>query len=179
MMWTRNLRTSYFIIWMFPAPSKPCMQTQLGLENFPCVYTTGPNWMQQISPDAGRTLQYDVRRVCDQPQNTLLQGFTLHKQQEDGLLLASLLIAIWWVGFFFLKRCGSFLVCRLLDPHPPHLGEEGVRDKIKTTTMISPEGTSFQPFSLCQRWYWHWGWNSTSVSSHTSQCRTGQTRKDA
>lgn len=50
------------------------------------------------------------------------------------------------LALFFLKRYGSFLVCRLLDPHAPRLGEEGVREKTKMTTMISPEGT-FQRFS--------------------------------
>lgn len=101
MMQTRNLRTSYFIIWMFPAPSKPFLQTELGLEDFPCAYSTRPDQMRQISPGAGLTLQCSIRRVCDWPQNTLLQGVTLHKQQEDGLLLESLLTAASCFWFCF------------------------------------------------------------------------------
>lgn len=82
---------------MFPAPHKACMQAKLSLEDFPCVYTTGPNWMRQISPGTGLTLQYDLRRACDRPPNTLLQGVTLRKWQ-DGLLLACLLTATCWRG---------------------------------------------------------------------------------
>lgn len=101
MMQTRNSRTSYFIIWMFPAPSKPFLQTELGLEDFPCAYSTRPDQMRQISPGAGLTLQCSIRRVCDWSQNTLLQGVTPHKQQEDGLLLESLLTAASWFWFCF------------------------------------------------------------------------------
>lgn len=112
---------------MFPAPCKPCEQAKLSLEDFPCVYTTGPNWTRQISPGAGLTLQYDLRRACDRPPNTLLRGVTLRKWQEDGLLLACLLTATCWGTF--LKRHGPFLGCRLLDPHHPCLGEEGEENR--------------------------------------------------
>lgn len=178
MMQTRNLRTSYFIIWMFPAPSKPFLQTELGLEDFPCAYSTRPDQMRQISPGAGLTLQCSIRRVCDWPQNTLLQGVTLHKQQEDGLLLESLLTAASCFWFCFsLKDTDLSLFADFWIP-PSTSGKEGVRGKTKMTIMISPEGAPFQPFFLCQRWQWRWRWNSTSVFSHTSQWRTGQTWKD-
>lgn len=124
-MWIRNLWTAYFISCMLLAPSKLCMQTKLGLKDFPCVCNTGPNWMRLFFPCC-----WSHSSWCDQPQTTLLRGVTLHSWREEGLLLASLLTSAF---FFLFKRYGSFLVCRFSDPHPLCLGEEGVRGKTEMT----------------------------------------------
>lgn len=123
-MWIRNLWTAYFISWMFLAPSKLCMQTKLGLKDFPCVCNTGPNWTRLFSPDVGLTL-HDVINL----KPHCCEGLHYTSDKKRG--------CFWQVSlhlhFFLLKRYGSFLVCRFLDPHPLRLGEEGVRGKTEMT----------------------------------------------
>lgn len=143
-MWIRNLWTAYFISCMFLAPSKLCMQTKLGLKDFPCVCNTGPNWMRLFFPCC-----WSHSSWCDQPQTTLLRGVTLHKWQEEGLLLASLLTSAF---FFFLKDTDLSLFADFQIPTLCVWERKEWEEKQRWLTMISPEGAFCLPFFLCQRW---------------------------
>jgi len=150
MMWMRNLRTVYFIIWTFLAPSKLCISTKLGLEDSPSIYITtdiiiiddplGPfqprpfcdhrTWLVEMFISLMLVSLFKMMRgKLWLTSNRAVTWVTLHKWQEDMLLLASLLTST--CIFFFIKRYGSFLVCTFSHPHPLHLGEEGVRGKTK------------------------------------------------
>lgn len=150
MMWTRNLWTAYFIIWMFLAPSKPCMQTELHLEDFLCAYTSGLNWMRQISPDTGLFNMMSGEVVIN-----------LKTHCSRGLLYMSdkKMGCFWQVplqlsgGYFSLENMYLYVFADLWIPTLCIRERKEREKKTKMTTTISPEGTFFQCFFLCQRWW--------------------------